>query len=111
MNSTFYIERAVLASALNSEMPVELNKGYFTTPFHQKLVSGINHLKKLGEYVDFEVIRNKFLKAKKWSIEEDNMLTDIMTNTTPFGSIQMVNAYINILKEESKMNLDRRYSI
>jgi len=111
MNSTFYIERVVLASALNSGMPLELSKDYFTTPFHQKLASEIKQLKKLGEYVDFETLRHKFIKDKKWNIQEDEMLTDIMTNTTPFGSHQMINAYINILKEQSKMNLDRRFAI
>jgi len=111
MTDTYNIERSILASVLNSEIDIELNKNYFTTLFHQKLVSGINRLKELDEYIDFETIRNKFLKANKWTYEEDNMLIDTMTNTTPFGSKKTVDSYISILKDSYKNSLDRKFSL
>jgi len=111
MRSTYYIEKAVLASILNSEQKVDIQKDFFSTEFHRKLAAGINRLKKLNDFIDFELLRNKFIKAKKWSFQEDEMLIDLMTSTTPFATKNIVEAYINILKEESKLNLDKRFTI
>jgi len=111
MRSTYYIEKSILASALNSEIQIEIKKDYFSTEFHRKLAAGINRLKELGEYIDFELLRNKFIKAHKWSIQEDEMLIDIMTSTTPFATKQIAGSYLDILKEESKMSLDKRFAI
>jgi len=111
MTDAYNIERSILASVLNSEIDVELNKNYFTTLFHQKLVIGINRLKELEEYIDFETLRNSYKKVNKWTYEEDNQLLDIMTNTTPFGSQYAVNAYMKILKDTYKNNLDRKFAV
>ena len=111
MNNTYYIEKALLASALNSEIPFELDANKFSTMFHRKLVNGINRLKQLKEYVDFETLRNKFLEANKWTLEEDNMLMDIMSNTTPFSSPKILSEYIKILDNEYINSFDRRLAI
>jgi len=111
MGETYNLERSILASLLSSEIEVEIDKNYFTNTFHQKLAVGINRLKELQLSVDFELLRNSYIKAKKWTFEEDNMLTDIMINTTPFGSHKIVEDYINVLKESYRNNLDRRYAI
>ncbi len=111
MNETYNIEKTILASILCSEIDVEVDKNYFTTLFHQKLVIGINRLKELGLSIDFELLRNSYLKANSWSHDEDNMLVHIMTEVSPFGSIQAVTDYMSMLKESYKSNLDRRYAI
>ena len=111
MNETYNIEKTILASMLHSEIDVEVNKNYFTTLFHQKLVIGINRLKELQLCVDFELLRNSYIKANNWSYDEDNMLVHIMTEVSPFGSTQAVTDYISMLKESYKSNLDRKYAI
>ena len=84
MSNTYFIEKSIIASELNSEIQTELNHNYFTDMFHRKLVNGINRLKQLKEYVDFEILRFKFMESKKWTMQEDGMLVEIMTNTMPF---------------------------
>lgn len=105
------IERALIASLLNNEQSHEVNAKHFTNTFHIKLINGYNRLKELQEPIDFELLRNKFIKANKWSIQEDNMLLDIMCNTTPFGSKEMLNRYYDVLKQDYNENSDRRYAI
>ena len=111
MSNTYFIEKSIIASELNSEMQTELNPNYFTDMFHRKLVNGINRLKQLKEYVDFEMLRFKFIEAKKWTMQEDNQLVDMMTNTIPFGSNSTFNSYYEMLKSQYKDNSDKRYSI
>ena len=111
MNNTYFIERGLIASLLNYEKEAELNPNHFTSEFHIKLVKGINRLKELNMPIDFEVLRNKFLEANKWTTHEDNQLIDIMSNTTPFGSDKLFNAYADILKREYVNNLDRRFAV
>jgi len=93
MNNTYYIERSIIASELNSETTIELNPSYFNDMFHRKLINGINRLKTLGEYIDLEILRNKYISANKWEFYEDNQLIDIMTNTTPFSSQEILIKY------------------
>ena len=111
MNSTYYIEKSILASILNSERIYELSANKFTNMFHRKLVNGINRLKELGEYIDFETLRNKFLKANKWTFEEDNMLIDLMSNTTPFSTQKIFDEYMRIIDNEYLESFDRRLAI
>ena len=119
MNSTYYIEKSILASILNSELTYELSANKFTNMFHRKLVNGINRLKELGEYIDFETLRNKFLKDNewtfeednKWTFEEDNMLTDLMSNTTPFSTQKIFDEYMRIIDNEYLESFDRRLAI
>ena len=111
MNNNFALERAVLASVLNGEVQADLDPNYFQTPFHKKLVNGINRLKELDLPVDFELLRNKFLKSGKWSFQEDNALIELMTHTMPFSTQMLFDAYYDILKKDYKINLDRRLAI
>ena len=111
MNSTYYIEKSILASILNSELIYELSANKFTNMFHRKLVNGINRLKELGEYIDFETLRNKFLNANKWTFEEDNMLIDLMSNTTPFSTQKIFDEYMRIIDNEYLESFDRRLAI
>jgi len=111
MNNTYFIERSLIASVLNYEKEAELNPSHFSNEFHRKLATGINRLKELEMPIDFEVLRNKFLEANKWTTHEDNQLIDIMTNTTPFGSDKLFNAYADILKKEYVNSLDRRFAV
>jgi len=111
MTSTYYIERSVIASVINSEIEHKLNKNYFTDMFHRKLVNGINRLKELGEYIDFETLRHKFTKANKWTFQEDNLLVELMTFTTPFSTQKIFDEYYKIITDEYKENLDRRFAV
>ena len=111
MSNTFNIERSILASVLNSEQDIELNKQFFTDEFHRKLVDGINRLKQLGEYIDFETLRYKFMKVNKWSLSEDQQILSIMCNTTPFSTKEIITTYYDILKKEYFDNSDMRFSI
>ena len=111
MNNTYYIEKAVLASVLNSEIHHDLNANKFSTMFHKKLVNGINRLKELKEHIDFETLRNKFLKANKWTFEQDNMLIELMSNTTPFSTQDIFSKYIKIIDNEYINSFDRRLAI
>lgn len=111
MTNTFYIERSVIASVINSELEHELNHNYFTDMFHRKLVNGINRLKELGEYIDFETLRYKFTKANKWTFQEDNQLVELMTNTIPFSTQKIFDEYYKVITGEYEENLDRRFAI
>jgi len=111
MTSTYYIERSVIASVINSEIEHELNQNHFTDMFHRKLVNGINRLKELGEYIDFETLRHKFTKANKWTFQEDNLLLELMTFTTPFSTQNIFDEYYKIITDEYKENLDRRFAV
>jgi len=111
MSNTYQIEKSVIASVLNYEKEIELNPSHFTNEFHIKLVKGINRLKELDMPIDFELLRNKFLSANKWTISEDNQLIDIMTNTTPFGSDELFNKYVSVIDKEYVNNLDRRFAV
>ena len=98
---THNIERCVLASVLNFEntlSDIALDKNFFTDAFHIKLVVGINRLKEIDAPIDFEVLRKHYIKAKKWSYQEDAMLIDMVSNTTPFGTKHMFSQYLNILR-------------
>jgi len=105
MSNTYHIERSIIASLLNFEYETTIDANIFNDLFHRKLINGYNRLKKLNEALDFEVLR------KKWTMQEDNMLTDIMTNTTPFGHKSTFDSYMKILKNEYKNSSDRRFSI
>lgn len=111
MTNTYQIERSIIASVLNSELDHNLTPDHFTDMFHRKLVIGINRLKELDEYIDFELLRNKFYSANKWSMGEDFALTDIMTNTTPFGSQDLFNKYYETIVKNYNDSSDRRYAI
>ena len=111
MTNTHHIERSVIASLLNFEYETEVDSNIFNDLFHRKLINGYNRLKAIGEALDFEVLRLKFMDAKKWTIQEDTMLTDIMTNTTPFGHKSTFDRYLKILKDTYKENSDKRFSI
>ena len=111
MTNTYYIERSVIASIINSEIEYDLNQNHFTDMFHRKLINGINRLKELGEYIDFEILRNKFNKANKWTFQEDEKLIELMTFTTPFSTQKIFNEYHKIIVDEYKENLDRRFAI
>lgn len=111
MNNTYHIERAIIASLLNYETETEANPQHFTNEFHRKLITGYNRLKELELPIDFEILRNKFETANKWTPQEDNQLMDIMTNTTPFGSKDLLNGYLEVMKKEYVNNLDRRFAV
>ena len=111
MNDTQNIERSLIASVLNSEIEHNLNPHYFTSEFHRKLVNGINRLKELDECLDFELLRNRFTKAKKWTIGEDTELMMIMTQTTPFASHELFNAYYRVLEDKYRYSFDKRMAI
>lgn len=111
MNNTYYIEKSVIASVINSEIEHSLNSNYFNDMFHRKLISGINRLKELGEYIDFETLRRKFIKADKWNFQEDEKLIELMTLTTPFSTKKIFDEYYKIIVDEYKENLDKRLSI
>ena len=111
MNNTQNIERTIIASVLNSEIEHNLNPHYFTNEFHKKLVNGINRLKELDEGIDFELLRYKFIKARKWTINEDTELLMIMTHTTPFASQELFDAYYGVLEREYRYSADRRMAI
>ena len=100
-NNTYFIEKSILASVLNFEKNIadfEITPDFFEDNFHKKLIIGCFRLKELNEPIDFELLRNKFLKANKWTIQEDAKLIDIMTNTIPFGSDELFSAYLKVLK-------------
>jgi len=111
MTNTYQIERAIIASVLNSEIDHSLDAQYFTDMYHRKLVNGINRLKELDEYIDFELLRNKFIKANKWSIGEDAALADLMTNTIPFSTQDIFDKYYKTIKDNYIENFDRRFAI
>ena len=111
MSNTYNIEKSIIASLLNYEYEEDINTNLFNNLFHRKLINGYNRLKKIGEALDFEVLRFKFSEANKWTMQEDGMLIDIMTNTTPFGHKSTFNNYLQILKNEYKNNSDRRFAI
>lgn len=109
--SNINIERAIIASVLNFEEHADINPDYFLHPFHKKLAMGYNRLKELDETIDFEILKNKFLKANKWSMQEDDELNFIMTHTTPFSTQQMFNAYYKILEDDYRYSYDRMLAI
>lgn len=111
MNYNYTIERTVLASILNGEIQTDIDPNYFQTPFHKKLANGINRLKELDMPVDFELLRNKFVKGGKWTLQEDEALTDIMTHTMPFTVQELFDAYYDVLKKDYKLNMDKRLAI
>ena len=111
MNNNFALERAVLASVLNGEVQADLDPNYFQTPFHKKLVNGINRLKELDLPIDFELLRNKFLKSGKWSFQEDNTLVELMTHTMPFSTQMLFDAYYDVLKRSYYERMDSRVSV
>jgi len=108
------IEKSLLASVLNSansEIDIKLDKNFFTVAFHKKLIAGINRLRELNKPIDFELLRNSFIKANKWSLNEDNALIDIMTSTTPFGSNNLFNQYYKHLENTYFENFDMRLAV
>ena len=111
MNNNIDIERAIIASVLNFEEHADINPDYFFHPLHKKLAIGYNRLKELGETIDFEILKNKFIKAKKWSMQEDDEFTFIMTHTTPFKTQELFNAYYKILEDNYRYSFDRRLAI
>ena len=111
-HSTYHIERSVLASVLNFEQHADkLNTSYFLHPFHRKLANGYNRLKELGEAIDFELLRAKFIKAGKWSMQEDNELVALMTMTTPFANTKMFELYYSQLRRAYFERADHRVSV
>jgi len=110
MSNTYNIEKSIIASLLNFEYEISIDTSLFNNLFHRKLINGYNRLKKLGEALDFEVLRFKFSEANKWSFKEDEMLNDIMANTTPFGHRSTFDNYMQILKSAYKNSSDKRYS-
>ena len=111
MSNTQNIERSIIASVLSSEIVHDINPYYFTNEFHRKLVKGINRLKELNEGIDFELLRNRFIKAKKWTIGEDTELMMIMTQTTPFASQELFHAYYRVLEKEYFNSFKNRIAI
>ena len=111
MNNIENIERALVASILSQEIEFILDDNYFTNPLCRKLVKGANRLRELGEPMDFELLRNKFIKANKWSYSEDEELLKIVTFTTPFSSNKLFEAYYNIIQSNYRYSLDRRLAI
>ena len=111
MNNAYNIEQSIIASVLNSEIEHNLNPHYFSSEFHRKLVNGINRLKELGECIDFELLRNKFVKHNKWTYNEDAELSMMMTHTTPFASQELFNAYYKVLEREYFNSFKNRIAI
>jgi len=111
MNTAYNIEQSIIASVLNSEIEHNLNPHYFSSEFHRKLVTGINRLKELDECIDFELLRNKFVKHNRWTYKEDAELSMIMTHTTPFATQKMFDAYYSLLETEYRYSIDRRMAI
>ena len=108
--NTLHIEKTIIVSALESDFICAdkrirehyLDPELFTDSFHKLLVKGINRLKELDMPMDFELLRDKMLQGRNWSIHHDNALIEIMTHRA-FGTYDIFMQYYKLL-EKNKMN-------
>jgi len=110
LNNTDYIEKVVIVSKLEADFigadkrirDFRLEPRIFKNKFHKKIAIGINRLVELNLPLDFEVLRDRFLRANKWSLIEDDMLIEIMTHNA-FGSWDIFERYYKLLEEDTKI--------
>lgn len=103
------IEKSILCTVLENSIiggdekivKVKLEANLFIVPFHKKLVSGIHRVKELNIPLDTDTVRAKFQQANKWTMQEDNMLIEIISHNC-FGSYELFIRYYNLLKENHK---------
>lgn len=77
---------------------LKLEPLFFENPFHKKIVAGINRLVELNYLVDELILREQFIKAGKWSLQEDDALLNIMAQT-PFATYEQVMHYYKMLEK------------
>jgi len=105
-SATYDIEKSIIVSVIensfigndNRIVDVSLNSSYFNDSFHKLIVNAINRLKELGEPIDSDFIRLKFIEVKKWNTDYDNKLIEIMYHN-PIGTLDLFNSYYSKLKK------------
>lgn len=101
------IERALISSVIyddgSLQKSFDLDESFFTTTFNKTVVKTINALKSKSKPTD-ELTLTYYLK--KNNLFNEVMFLDILS-ANPFGSLNTITNYINILKREKAT----RYSI
>lgn len=103
---TLDIERAVLCSILEAEfvqsdariLNVELRERMFTDDFHKLMVKAINRLKELGEPINTDFLRLRFMQGNKWRVDYDCKLIEIIAHR-PIATYELFNSYYQQLKK------------
>lgn len=85
-------------------MEAELKESYFNNIFHRLLVRGINRLKALGEPVNTDFLRQRFVDAGKWDFVKDHALIDIISHN-PCGTFELFDHYLGELKKQNRKDI------
>lgn len=85
------------AKAIHS---ININKDFFSFYFHKKLFLGIQRLKELDLPIDEVLLREKFVNGNKWTLQEDNMLIELLTHNCL--TLNSFKSYLSILEDKYK---------
>ena len=79
---------------------LKIQKEFFSNNFYRKLFIGLQRLKELDLPIDEVILRDKFISANKWSLQEDNMLIELLTHNCL--TLSSFKSYLSTLEDKYK---------